>query len=252
MKHKIGITEAGDAGLDRSWASKLDTVDGAIAITKNAALDFRAIAATNRDKLIVHITCAGYGGTIVEPYVPPMQEQLSNALDLVRRGFPMPKMVIRVDLIIPTAKGLATAAKVIEVFMCEGFSRFRVSILDMYPHVQERFRSAGLPIPYSWAPSKEQLAATDKMLANMKEKWVSLGHPADILRVESCAEPGLKETIQCGCISAYDLELLGLDPSAVDSTGPQRTHCMCYSGKTELLGKKKRCPHGCLYCYWKN
>lgn len=30
MKHKIGITEAGDAGLDRSWASKLDTVDGAI------------------------------------------------------------------------------------------------------------------------------------------------------------------------------------------------------------------------------
>ena len=86
MKHKIGITEAGDAGLDRSWASKLDTVDGAIAITKNAALDFRAIAATNRDKLIVHITCTGYGGTIVEPYVPPMQEQLSNALDLVRRG----------------------------------------------------------------------------------------------------------------------------------------------------------------------
>lgn len=136
--------------------------------------------------------------------------------------------------------------------MHEGFSRFRVSILDMYPHVQERFRAAGLPIPYSWAPSKEQLAAADKMLASMKEKWASLGHPADILRIESCAEPGLKETAQCGCISAYDLELLGLDPKVADSAGPQRAHCMCYSGKTELLGKKNRCPHGCLYCYWKN
>lgn len=27
-KYKIGITEAGDAGLDLSWANKLDTVDG--------------------------------------------------------------------------------------------------------------------------------------------------------------------------------------------------------------------------------
>lgn len=33
-KYKIGITEAGDAGLDLSWANKLDTVDGAIVITK--------------------------------------------------------------------------------------------------------------------------------------------------------------------------------------------------------------------------
>lgn len=33
-KYKIGITEAGDAGLDLSWVNKLDTVDGAVVITK--------------------------------------------------------------------------------------------------------------------------------------------------------------------------------------------------------------------------
>ena len=27
---------------------------------------------------------------------------------------------------------------------------------------------------------------------------------------------------------------------------------MCYAGKTELLKHKTRCPHGCLYCYWKD
>ena len=37
--YKIGITEAGDAGIDRSWANRLDEVDGAILITKNAALE---------------------------------------------------------------------------------------------------------------------------------------------------------------------------------------------------------------------
>lgn len=24
------------------------------------------------------------------------------------------------------------------------------------------------------------------------------------------------------------------------------------AGKTELLKHKTRCPHGCLYCYWKD
>ena len=31
-RYKIGITEAGDAGLDLSWADKLDTVDGVIGV----------------------------------------------------------------------------------------------------------------------------------------------------------------------------------------------------------------------------
>lgn len=34
---RIGITERGDAGLDLSWQHKMDTVDGAIVITKYLA-----------------------------------------------------------------------------------------------------------------------------------------------------------------------------------------------------------------------
>lgn len=32
-KYRIGVIEAGDTGLDLSWADKLDAVDGAIVIT---------------------------------------------------------------------------------------------------------------------------------------------------------------------------------------------------------------------------
>lgn len=54
-------------------------------------------------------------------------------------------------------------------------------------------------------------------------------------------------------ISDYDLNLLGFSEEAESNgAGYQRKGCMCYAGKTELLKHKTRCPHGCLYCYWKD
>lgn len=39
-QYKIGITEAGDAGANLSWAHHLDEVDGAILVTKRISPDF--------------------------------------------------------------------------------------------------------------------------------------------------------------------------------------------------------------------
>lgn len=58
-KYKIGITERGDAGLDLSWASKLDTVDGAVVITKCLSPACRDALLTNKEKLILHATQIG-------------------------------------------------------------------------------------------------------------------------------------------------------------------------------------------------
>lgn len=246
--NKIGITEAGDAGIDFSWAEKLSMVDGAIVITKNANICFQKHVLNNQQKLVVHITCTGYGGTCVEPHAPDVSTQHKNALALRDGGFPAEKMVIRVDPIIPTKKGLTRALDVMKLFMDDGFARFRVSILDMYPHVAKRFQANGLPVPYQFAAPAEAMRMADEMLTAAKNYWPG---PAETLRIECCAEPGLTETIQCGCVSAYDLELLGLDQENVDSLGPQRKSCMCYSGKKELLHNKHQCPHQCLYCYWR-
>jgi len=73
------------------------------------------------------------------------------------------------------------------------------------------------------------------------------------LRVEACAEPTLTEAIRCGCVSEYDIQLMGLTVGDdMDAAGYQRRDCLCYSGKKELLNSRKPCPHQCLYCFWKD
>lgn len=256
-KYKIGVTEAGDAGLDLSWQKKLGTVDGAVVITKCISPAFHSAVLANKDKLIVHATVTGYGHSVLEPNVPDPYDEFDVIMTLAEDGFPKEKVVVRVDPIIPTPKGIEKAKNVITTFMDEGFSRFRVSIIDMYKHVKARFKADGLPLPYGesgFAPSPEQVRQVDMMLHEVEEYWqllVGQGVTSGELRIECCAEPGLKNAIHCGCISAYDLALLGLSEDAgIDSAGYQRPACMCYSGKTELLNNKQRCAHGCLYCYW--
>lgn len=249
-RYKIGVTEAGDAGLDLSWVDKLSLVDGAILITKHVTPAFMEAVLENPDKIIVHATCTGYGGSVLEPNVPTVDEEFEAVMELVERGFPKEKIVIRVDPIIPTKKGIETARDTISLFMSNGFTRFRVSLIDMYPHVRRRFADSSLPSPYaesSFYLSKEQISEVDVMLRSL---WANFGWMGT-LSIESCAEPGLEETVHCGCVSGTDLELLGLSTLDADCLGYQRKNCMCYSGKIELLTHKEVCPHGCLYCYWK-
>ena len=64
-KMKIGITEAGDAGLDFSWVDKLFDIN--IIITKHlTARNEQLIKALleNSHKINLHCTCTGYGGTL--------------------------------------------------------------------------------------------------------------------------------------------------------------------------------------------
>lgn len=253
-QYKIGITEAGDAGVDLSWVDKMDSVDGAILITKCISLNFVNAVIEHKDKIIVHATITGYGRTILEPNVPYPYEQYDAVLHLIEKGFPKEKIVIRVDPIIPTSKGCEKALNVIKTFIGMGFMRYRISVIDMYPHVRARFKEHGLPLPYGdkFSPSKNQLEAIDEVILNAKQYLANLCEPLDELRIESCAEPGLTKAIPCGCISVYDLQLLNIyDGTPVDQSGYQRKNCMCYSGKVELLERKQQCEHQCLYCYWK-
>lgn len=253
--YKIGVTEAGDAGVDLSWEEKLGDVDAAVLITKCVSPDFFDAALRHKDKLIIHTTVTGYGHSILEPNVPTLYEEFTAIMELVKAGFHMSRIVVRVDPIIPTEKGLSVAYLTMIPFMEMGFQRYRVSVIDMYPHARSRFKKAGLPLPYGdngFAPSQAQLSKVDDMLRQAKQFWEGLDN-GKVLRIESCAEPGLTEPIACGCISDYDLNLLGFSEDAESNgAGYQRKGCLCYAGKTELLKHKTRCPHGCLYCYWKD
>lgn len=244
---KIGITERGDPSIDFSWVDKMKNMDGVILITKNLTDKVIDSARPYFDKLIFHVTCTGYGQTKVEPNIPKYTDQLSQAQKLLSEGFSPERVVIRVDPIIPTERGLKRAEKVLCEAASRGFTRFRVSIMDAYPHVRERFKENGLEAPYGdyFSASYNMMFAVDDMLKKVKEIYPNI-------IIESCAEGKLKETIQTGCVSEKDFSLLGLKNDNIDSIGYQRKGCLCCSAKTELLEEKKQCPYKCLYCYWRN
>lgn len=242
---KIGITEQGDAGLDLSWVDKLDGVAGAILITKELTDPFVAQLLAHQNKVLLHMTCTGYGGTVIEPKVPKWATTVQNLKQMIDLGFPVERIVLRVDPIIPTEKGIRLAQAVIEAGYNVGVQRVRISVLDMYKHVQARFQQHGLPLPYgsSFQASREQFAALDRALLQTLCKYPGIS-------LESCAEPQLKVPKRIGCVSDYECQLFKIEKP--DSSAKQRQECLCCAEKTELLSNRHPCAHGCLYCYWRN
>ncbi|MBQ7818550.1 MAG: DUF1768 domain-containing protein [Bacteroidales bacterium] len=237
----VGITEAGDAGLDFSWLDKLYDIN--IIISKHLTIENKELINAllkNSHKIIFHCTVTGYGGTKMEPNVPTPFEVYDGLSTLIKKGFPVDQIVLRTDPIIPTIKGIKRAEKVWDMFSDLGITRCRYSVLDMYPHVKERIVSVYGSTPY------DSFTAPVNML-----EWVknSVYDYMNIYNFESCAENNLSEAI--GCISEKDFKILGL-PFNNTTGGYQRKGCLCVAGKTELLNNKKRCPSGCLYCYWKD
>lgn len=248
---RIGITERGDAGRDLRWVHSITNVDGAILITKSITPEFIETVMDCNKPLIIHCTCTGYGGTTLEPGVPTPSVQLHNLNCLVQRGFPTSNIVLRVDPIFPSDKGLAKAKMVLDMYAAMQINnRVRISIVDEYPHVRQRYAERGWNPLYggNFYPSKEQVIKTAQLLK---------GYP--MFSFETCAERELAQTGQsigatikeAGCISNADLALMNL-PTINTSVNPQkRNGCLCLSVKTELLTERRPCPNGCVYCFWK-
>lgn len=250
---RIGITEQGDGGLDLSWQNRLGDVNGAVIITKN--LNDRCIQALLRQhgyghKLILHCGCTGWGGLAMEPNVPGYIWQINQLIRLAAAGFPKENIVLRIDPILPTPQGLTAVTNVLnkiqEMQAGNKFPeqiRIRISVMDMYRHVQERFKEKGWKPPYGtyfYAPKWMM-----DRLTNLLSKYP--------YTYETCAEKYLNAPIyeKVGCISHKDLSLLGLHTDNTDVNPQNRTGCLCLCAKTELLTRKQQCPHKCLYCYWR-
>lgn len=247
---KIGITERGDAGINLSWINKVNQVDGMILITKNLNGTFvkSVLDLYNKGyKIIVHCTCTGYGGTELEPNVPDYKNQLDSLKTLIDIGFPAQNCVLRIDPIFPSEKGLNHVKEVMQYFMSlnTGVTRIRVSIVDEYRHVKERYRERGWNPLYgdNFGPSASQVHAVACILQNYPYTF------------ETCAEKGLTDysdkCIVQGCISNKDLEIMGIPVVEMPVNPQKRNGCMCLSCKTELFEKRQPCPHGCVYCFWK-
>lgn len=263
---KIGITERGDAGINLAWVNKMHTVDGAILITKNITEHFQKEVLAQTKPVIVHCTCTGYGGTTLEPCVPNYKAQLDNLADLIDRGFPACNCVLRIDPIFPSEKGLKKVRDVLDYFISLELeiNRIRVSIVDEYKHVKERYRQHGWNPLYgdNFYPSFEQIKAVADTLNEYQDYGCVIGYTKDNwkFQYETCAEDTLVQFLKGGkkqgCISLQDLDYLGYDVDYINkiyfNENPQnRRGCHCLNCKTELLTERKPCPNGCVYCFWK-
>lgn len=252
----IGITERGDAALNMSWTKKLHTVDGIIAITKNLTDEF--IEKTTRlhkqnERIIVHATCTGWGGSYLEPNVPHPETQIHNIKRLIQKGFPESRIVLRIDPIIPTPEGLERVSRVIEMMREENLDlRIRISILDEYQHVKRRMLAHDCTpfyAPNQLYPTIIQINFTKQKLQAFAKKWNCT--------YELCAEKYLNGECfnHVGCVSIKDLEELDLADRCdvpTEINRQNRNGCLCLACKKEMLTQKHPCAHKCLYCYWKD
>ena len=243
IENRIGVTEAGEIAYNLDVFDRL--YKGNIIITKRLTDKLIEKLIEHKDKIILHLTITGFGSTRIEPFVPSPQATLGKLQKLIDGGFPTDHIVLRVDPIVPSIKGLNTATSVLRLFRGLGIKRVRISFLDNYKHVRERFKEIGVEL-YNGefhAPLKERL----KCLTAIKYCAEECGYES----VEACGEPGIDSV---PCLSQKDIDILGLtDEIVLEGSAEQRKSCGCPANKSELLRvKPHRCYNKCLYCYWRD
>jgi DNA repair photolyase len=246
---KIGITEFIDPVFNNSWEKwALKDKNPIILITKNIKkllIDYPGIE--NLDNILFHSTITGYGNSFLEPNVPHPRELLEFLEKLNHKE----RFIIRIDPIIPIENFIERSFQVFATATMFGFNRFKVSILDLYPHVLKKFEpyfslSYELKQIYNWDAS-HSISGIHKEYMNhapldLRLKIINLFENAEV-----CAEPGIKCS---ACLSKKDLELFGIKPDIRYPKNEQREFCTCLGIKKNFpRNTKEDCPHHCLYCY---
>ena len=142
----IGITETSDPCFHLDIFDNLYNAN--IIITKNLTNKMIEKLIEDKDKCILHMTVTGFGKTKIEPFVPTPEKNLVQIQTLIEKGFPVEQIVLRIDPIMVTQKGTDTALSVLDMFKNTGIKRVRISFMDMYNHVKERFTENNIKLPY--------------------------------------------------------------------------------------------------------
>jgi DNA repair photolyase len=239
----VGITESSEVSFNLDIFDRL--YDGNIIITKRLTTKLIDKLVENKNKIILHLTCTGWGGSKLEPFVPKTETTRKKFGELIEKGFPIEHCVLRIDPCVPTKSGIEVMCGVVRQFSDTGIKRVRFSVLDMYEHVKKRFKEKGLEIPY------ETFHAPLEVRKKMYDILVGLGREYEF-EVEACAEPGIESV---PCLSQKDIDILGLtDRITLVGNKGQRSNCHCPSNKQELINsedKAKQCKNSCLYCFWR-
>lgn len=258
----IGATETYDPCFVPDWDNRLLEVN--IIISKELTDEMITKLVSNKDKIIFHHTVTGHGGTEIEPGVKSPEFEFNQFKKLINAGFPLSQYVLRVDPIIPyTPELMVRSIKVFEMYhtwAIENNSNLlvRISLIDCYSHVRKEFERIGIKVPWdTFHCPLEIFKHVNELLCRYRDR----------IEFDACCESKFifKESVvhPIPCASEIDVIHLkyGDKPSMFNfpevsreydlPKKPQRPTCHCLAKKQILGVKPGRCPHKCIYCYWK-
>jgi hypothetical protein len=270
----VGITEYNDALFDNQWEKwTLEKRKPTILLTKNIiGLCDKYPNILNQPNILFHIGITGYGGSLFEPGVPAPRTLLNFLSNIKNKS----NIVCRIDPIIPIEKCINQSLAVFDECVKMGYKRFRISILDLYPHVLYRFNKYHelqyeLKVEYNWDQSHSLGEHKEYMIhapfsrrSSIIQQFIGIVNSKDNSNIELavCCEPGF-DAVYCkeistdnvsvindGCVSRKDLSLLNITPEKRYIKNDQRQFCQCLGIKKELC-KTHECENFCLYCYWR-
>ena len=249
---QIGITETYDPCFVPDWETRL--LEANIVISKELSDEMIEKLLIVQGRVIFHHTITGQGGSVLEPNVKTPEFEFGQFEKLVERGFPISHYVLRIDpVILFNPECMANVKKTLVLW--DGYVkkknlkipiRCRVSVIDLYRHVLDRLESANIVL--GW----KDFTATQLVFDEIES---ILGKYSGSFAFECCVEQKFRTELieRCGCASLKDIEILC--PADMSLYGApdkkQRGECMCLAKKQILGVKPGRCPHGCLYCFWK-
>jgi hypothetical protein len=203
----------------------------------SACIKEKALAELSKNVLF-QVTVTGLGGTVWEPDVPTVK-QVMNDIARLKAALNL-EVALRYDPIIPGVNDSVGHMKyVLEMAKLIGIDKVTASVMDMYPHVQERIMKAKLPMPFQTFHYQDNGVLIERFV----NVAIELGFQYRI-----CCELGFPSG-QGGC--DWPDMILSKEELAAMPAGCQRANCGCPK-YTQLLSYANKCFHDCLYCYRKD
>ncbi len=273
---KIATTETYDPTLCiDEWVKRDKEFDFLLYITKvltpriiRILTDEQSPWAWMNKPSVLHLTVTGWGDTDLEPNVIDCDSILYRMGQLISKGYPKERIVLRIDPIIPTDNGMGSFSAIVSKGLNYGITRYRSSVMQLYQHSAERLQKTSewneinRVYKRKFMPSNNDLESIGffekiKYVVEAAKRSATNIHNIGNITFESCATKLLTDCgfENIGCMSERDLLINGLNPDDLDiPKGHQRTSCMCLMKHQLIPGgyKRGRCPHQCAYCYLKD
>lgn len=101
----------------------------------------------NKEFIILHVVCSGWGGTKFEPGIPDTEATHKGVKMIADMGFPVNQMVLSLSPLFVNNNGLKRAISTLDQFRDTGISRVRYSRFSLTRKSRERFLDRFNAIP---------------------------------------------------------------------------------------------------------